>query len=79
MPAPPHDESGHTWHHPDGMLFAITRSGGQAVAPAGYESGMPGFAGALTDREITASIAFIKSHWPPEIRQRQAQITRQAR
>jgi hypothetical protein len=20
-------ESGHTWHHPDGILFAITRSG----------------------------------------------------
>ena len=77
LPAPPHDESGHTWHHPDGMLFAITRSGGQAVAPAGYESGMPGFAGTLTDREISASIAFIKAHWPAEIRRRQEQITRQ--
>lgn len=78
LPAPPHDETGHTWHHPDGMLFAITRSGGQVVAPAGYESGMPGFAGILTDREISASIAFIKSYWPPNIRRRQEQITRQS-
>jgi mono/diheme cytochrome c family protein len=22
MPTPPHDESGHTWHHADGVLFA---------------------------------------------------------
>ena len=21
MPAPPHDRTGHTWHHGDGMLF----------------------------------------------------------
>lgn len=79
MPAPPHDESGHTWHHPDGMLFAITKSGSQIVAPAGYETGMPGFADSLSDREISASIAFIKSHWPPQIRRRQELITRQSR
>ncbi|MDH3231089.1 MAG: c-type cytochrome [Alphaproteobacteria bacterium] len=78
LPAPPHDETGHTWHHPDGMLFTITRSGGQAVAPAGYVSAMPGFAGILTDREISASIAFIESHWPLEIRRRQEQITRRS-
>ena len=24
LPAPPHDKSGHTWHHPDAMLFATT-------------------------------------------------------
>src|SRR6056297_1420246 len=24
MPAPPHDESGHTWHHPDPILIDIT-------------------------------------------------------
>src|SRR3989338_1234586 len=27
MPAPPHDASGHTWHHPDGVLFGITKYG----------------------------------------------------
>ena len=79
MPAPPHDDSGHTWHHPDGMLFGITRSGGQSVAPPGYTSGMPGFAGTLSDREIAASLAFIKSRWSPEIRRRQTSISRQSR
>src|SRR5437879_12955198 len=27
MPAPPHDESGHTWHHTDEVLFGITKYG----------------------------------------------------
>ncbi len=31
MPAPPHDVSGHTWHHPDGVLFRITKEGPAAV------------------------------------------------
>lgn len=79
MPAPPHDETGHTWHHPDGMLFAMTKMGGQVVAPAGYKSGMPGFKDVLSDREIIASLAFIKSYWPASIRQRQERISAQQR
>lgn len=64
MPAPPHDETGHTWHHPDRMLFAITKQGlVPPYAPAGYESDMPGFAGRLSDDEIWAVLAFIKSRW----------------
>lgn len=27
LPAPPHDASGHTWHHPDEQLFQITKHG----------------------------------------------------
>src|SRR5690242_532122 len=27
LPAPPHDESGHTWHHPDDHLFEVTKYG----------------------------------------------------
>src|SRR3970040_1517497 len=27
MPAPPHDASGHTWHHPDAVLFGIIKLG----------------------------------------------------
>lgn len=23
LPAPPHDETGHTWHHPDDVLFGM--------------------------------------------------------
>jgi mono/diheme cytochrome c family protein len=64
MPAPPHDESGHTWHHSDRVLFAITRNGlVPPYAPPGYESDMPAFGGKLTDDEIRAVLAYIKSHW----------------
>jgi hypothetical protein len=59
MPAPPHDASGHTWHHPDDVLFEITRKGISAFAPPGYESDMPAF-GDLGDAEIWAVLAFIR-------------------
>lgn len=73
-PAPPHDQSGHTWHHPDRVLFDITKFGGQATGPAGFLSGMPAFKDLLTDAEIVATLAFIKSSWPEQIRDRQARI-----
>jgi mono/diheme cytochrome c family protein len=63
MPAPPHDESGHTWHHPDAVLFGITKNGVAAYAPPGYESDMPAFGGKLSDEEIWAVLAYIKSRW----------------
>jgi mono/diheme cytochrome c family protein len=64
LPSPPHDASGHAWHHPDGVLFRITRDGTAAVVGGGYESDMPGFRGVLSDAEIRAVLAFIKSTWP---------------
>ncbi len=67
MPAPPHDETGHTWHHPDAMLFAITKYGTEAVVGQGYQSNMGGFEGVLSDAEILATLAFIKSTWPAAI------------
>jgi mono/diheme cytochrome c family protein len=75
LPAPPHDETGHTWHHPDAVLFQMTRQGGQALAPPGFKSNMPGFGDRLTDRQIWAVLAYIKSHWPPPVRRRQEQIS----
>lgn len=76
LPAPPHDETGHTWHHPDQLLFAVTKFGGQFNAPKGFKSNMPGFENSLTDKEILAAIAYIKSTWPAEIRDRQESLTR---
>jgi mono/diheme cytochrome c family protein len=73
MPAPPHDASGHTWHHPDVLLFGITKFGGQALAPAGFKGNMPPFADQLSDREIWAVLAFIKSRWPADIQAAQQQ------
>ena len=72
LPAPPHDASGHTWHHSDEVLFQITKHGAKAY-PAGYETDMPAFAQRMTDAEIAAVLAYIKSTWPPDIRTRQAQ------
>jgi len=71
LPAPPHDETGHTWHHPDDYLFSTTKLGGKATAPAGFLSAMPGFEGTLSDGEIWMVLDFIKSGWPEEIRARQ--------
>ena len=79
LPAPPHDETGHTWHHPDELLFALTKLGPAGLARPGYQSDMPAYGGKLSDREIWAVLAFIKSRWPKAIRERQAAITRRAR
>jgi mono/diheme cytochrome c family protein len=69
LPAPPHDESGHTWHHADDLLFRITKFGvGAAINDRGYKSSMPAFAGVLSDEEIIAVLSWIKSRWPPEVR-----------
>lgn len=74
MPAPPHDESGHTWHHADRQIFTITKLGLGAVVP-GYESDMPAFEGTLSDAEIAAVLAYIKSTWPERQRGFQAEVT----
>ena len=71
LPAPPHDETGHTWHHPDQQLFAMTKYGIQAFAGPAYESDMPGFDGVLSDEEIQAVLAYIKSTWPSPVRAEQ--------
>jgi len=79
LPAPPHDDTGHTWHHPDSMLFDYTRLGGKAALAAqgiDFASGMPGFGDQLTDDQIRNILAYIKSTWPD--RQRQIQAERSA-
>lgn len=78
LPAPPHDETGHTWHHPDDVIVGIVKEGLGPYAPEGYESDMPAFGDVLTDEEIWAVLAYLKSEWPPRIQQRQTVITEQA-
>lgn len=77
LPAPPHDATGHTWHHPDKMLFDITKYGIARYAPPGYLSDMPAYEGTLSDAAIAAVLAYIKSHWPPHIRATQERINHQ--
>ncbi len=71
-PAPPHDETGHTWHHDDATLFAYTKLGGAGALNAqglgGFQSGMPAFEDVLTEAEIRDVLAFIQSTWPERIR-----------
>jgi mono/diheme cytochrome c family protein len=79
MPAPPHDASGHTWHHPGDVLFGIVKEGVQKFAPAGYQSDMPAYAGVLSDAQIVAVLSYIKSTWPDEVRRRHDELERVAR
>lgn len=81
LPAPPHDESGHTWHHPDDVLFGISKHGlVPPYAPEDYESDMPAFGAKLSDAEIWAVLAYIKSHWKsPELLSVRQEMTGNAR
>ncbi|MDG4649028.1 cytochrome c [Roseibacterium sp. SDUM158017] len=67
LPAPPHDETGHTWHHPDALLIAITAQGTAAMVGGDYESDMMGFGDRLSEDEIVAVLSYIKSTWPEEV------------
>ena len=78
LPAPPHDESGHTWHHPDKVLFEIVMDGAAKHAPEGYQSDMPGFRGVLSESDIAAVLAFIKSRWPTAVRNRHERLNTNA-
>lgn len=80
MPAPPHDDNGHTWHHPDDVLFGITKFGMRPpYAPANYQSDMPAFDGTLSDQQIWDVLAYIKSRWSPRMREAQSVIEKQYR
>lgn len=78
LPAPPHDETGHTWHHPDQQLFELIKLGTAALVGGDYETSMVGFGDQLSDGDIDAVIDFIKSSWSEEIRRRQADLTARA-
>ena len=68
LPGPPHDDTGHTWHHPDEVLFGIVKNGlVPPYAPADYPSDMPAFRSILTDDDIQAVLAFIESRWSSEV------------
>jgi mono/diheme cytochrome c family protein len=71
LAAPPHDETGHTWHHETEMLFEYTKLGGQvtleAVGVKNFTSGMPAFGDVLTDEQIWEVLSYIRSTWPQHI------------
>jgi S-disulfanyl-L-cysteine oxidoreductase SoxD len=69
--APPHDATGHTWHHPDRVLFNITKDG---LIVQGFQP-MPAFKDKLTDDQIRTVLAYIKTWWQPEQLERQGTVT----
>ena len=76
LPAPPHDATGHTWHHDNQLLYDYTALGGQgALAARGitdFQSGMPAFGEVLTEEEIWEVLAYIRSTWPERVQEAQA-------
>lgn len=77
LPAPPHDENGHTWHHADDLLFEIVKYGpGPVIGDPVYRSAMPAYDSILSDQEIVAALVWIKSRWPAQERDWQAEVNR---
>ena len=76
LPAPPHDGTGHTWHHDDDLLFEHTKFGGAAALEGrgvtGFNSGMPAFDETFTDDEIWDILAYIRLTWSEREREIQA-------
>jgi hypothetical protein len=58
--------------HSDEELFRYVKYSLADAASPGYVSPMPAFAGTLTDPDILAVLAFIKSQWPVGVRTYQA-------
>lgn len=77
FPAPPHDDTGHTWHHDDDLLIQIIKVGGMGNSEDFYE--MPAFGDVLNEQEREAVLAFIKTMWTDEQRTTQQMRTEAVR
>jgi len=68
LKAPPHDETGHTWHHSNSFLIDSIEKGGIRLQGANNgTSAMPAYENILSPREIGAVLAYIQSTWPEDI------------
>lgn len=76
-PAPPHNDTGHTWHHDDDLLVQIVTEGGMGPPTSFYP--MPAFGSILSQDEIKAVIEYIKTMWSEEQREYQRQVTEAGR
>lgn len=69
--APPLDETGHAWHHPDQQIYGWIVNGKLAVAG----EGMPALGDRLSDQEVKAVIAYLHSLWTEEQLETQQDVT----
>lgn len=78
LPAPPHDQTGHTWHHTDELLFGITKYGlAEFSGLKNHKTDMPIYKDILTDEEIIAVLSYIKSTWPLDLQQHHDELNAQ--
>ncbi|MBO6562056.1 MAG: cytochrome c [Nisaea sp.] len=70
-PALPLDGTAPIWRLSDDDIFDVIKYGGQPFSPRSYKNDMPGFEMQISDAGIWALVAFMKSKWSEETRQRQ--------
>ena len=73
---PPHDSTGHTWHHDDDLLIQIVLTGYGFEEP---QSRMPTFGDKLSRDDVVAILEYIKSYWGEEEREFQWMVTVRSR
>lgn len=71
---PPHNANGHTWDHPDQWLTAAILNG---ITFSLEEQKMPAFKDQLTEEDVKAILAYIKTWWTEEQRASQKKVTEQ--
>ncbi len=72
--APPHNDDGHTWHHPDAYIIdRIVHGTNNLDVAMQQNSNMPAYGDVLSDKEIDAVLAFIKSQWSSRVQEMQRQ------
>lgn len=74
---PRHNAQGHTWHHGDCLLAEIIREGPAPRPGATDFPTMPAFGDELSEEDIDAILAFLRTWWTEEQREFQAERTRE--
>lgn len=71
---PRHDQTGHTWQHPDQLLFEVIKYG---IRSPLHLYPMSPYAENLTDDEIFGVIDYMKGFWTDDQRRHQTDLTTQ--
>jgi mono/diheme cytochrome c family protein len=69
---PPHNANGHTWHHADQQLTEMILNG---ITFSVEQQKMPGFKDQLSEEDVRAILAYIKTWWMEEQREWQKKAT----